>query len=80
VAPGAGQWLSGVTARALRRNGVTDADGWIRAVVPIESAEHACREFLALGTGIEVLGPPELRSRLAASAQAVAAQHGGPPG
>jgi predicted DNA-binding transcriptional regulator YafY len=47
--------------------------GWIRAVVPIESVEQACREFLALGADIEVLEPPALRTRLAAAARATAA-------
>ena len=47
--------------------------GWVRAVVPIESVEQACREFLALGADIEVLEPPALRARLAAAARATAA-------
>lgn len=80
VAPGAERRLSGATARVLAEVGVTDADGWTRATVPVESAEHACREFLALGTDIEVLGPPQLRSRLAEIAQSIAAWHSGPPG
>lgn len=80
VAPGAERWLSGTTARVLEQVGVADADGWTRATVPVESAEQACREFLALGTDIEVLGPPQLRSRLAEIARSVAAWHSGPPG
>jgi predicted DNA-binding transcriptional regulator YafY len=52
---------------------VAEAGGWVRAVVPIESVEQACREFLALGADIEVLEPPELRARLAAAARATAA-------
>ena len=42
-------------------------------LVPIESVEQACREFLALGADIEVLEPPELRARLATAARATAA-------
>jgi predicted DNA-binding transcriptional regulator YafY len=49
------------------------ASGWVRAVVPIESVEQACREFLALGPDIEVLVPAALRTRLAACARATAA-------
>ena len=45
----------------------------MRAVVPIESVEQACREFLALGADIEVLEPPALRGRLASAARATAA-------
>jgi predicted DNA-binding transcriptional regulator YafY len=50
-----------------------ETGGWVRAVVPIESEEQACREFLALGADIEVLEPPDLRARLAAAARATAA-------
>ena len=50
-----------------------EAGGWIRAIVPIESVEQACREFLSLGADVEVLEPPALRARLAAAARATAA-------
>ncbi|MGH3150437.1 MAG: WYL domain-containing protein, partial [Streptosporangiaceae bacterium] len=56
--------------------GVTEPGGWTRAVIPIESAEQACREFLALGADVEVLGPPALRARLAAAVRAAAALYG----
>jgi len=41
--------------------------------VPIESTDKAAREFLAFGDAIEVLGPPELRTRIARLASATAA-------
>jgi predicted DNA-binding transcriptional regulator YafY len=41
--------------------------------VSIESIDDAARTFLAFGNAIEVLGPPELRERLAALAHATAA-------
>lgn len=75
AAPGAQSWLRGPVAQALADDGVTDADGWRRAVVPIESMDRACREFLSLGPDIEVLGPPELRSKLATMASEVAERH-----
>jgi predicted DNA-binding transcriptional regulator YafY len=50
-----------------------EAGGWVRAVVPIESVEQACREFLAFGPDIEVLEPSALREQLAAAAQATVA-------
>jgi predicted DNA-binding transcriptional regulator YafY len=50
-----------------------EARGWVRAVVPIESVEQACREFLALGADIEVLEPLALRTRMATAARATAA-------
>lgn len=49
-----------------------DADGWITAVVPIESAEHAHQDFLRLGGGVEVLAPDALRDRLASTARELA--------
>ncbi len=73
LAPGAAAGLSGAAAQAVAEAGVAEPDGWIRAVVPIESVEHACREFLALGPDIEVLEPPALRARLAGAARATAA-------
>jgi predicted DNA-binding transcriptional regulator YafY len=74
LAPGAAARLApGAVAGAVAAGGVSEAGGWIRTVVPIESVEQACREFLALGPDIEVLEPPELRARLAAAARATAA-------
>ena len=58
--------LSGPEAAAVARTGSVEPGGWTRAVLPVESAEIALRQFLALGPEIEVLGPPELRSRLTA--------------
>jgi predicted DNA-binding transcriptional regulator YafY len=55
------------------RTVATEAGGWVRSVVPIESADQACREFLSLGADIEILEPPALRGRLAAAARATAA-------
>src|SRR6266498_2654628 len=46
-----------------------DADGWVTAVVPIESLEHAEAEFLRLGARVEIMSPDDLRKRFAAEAQ-----------
>ncbi|MFF3001953.1 helix-turn-helix transcriptional regulator [Kitasatospora sp. NPDC057940] len=62
--------------RAVADSGVVEADGWTRASVPIESLGHAHNEFLGLGTDVEVLEPPELRARLAATARALADRYG----
>jgi predicted DNA-binding transcriptional regulator YafY len=72
-APAAAARLSGAAAQALAETGVPEAGGWIHAVVPIESVEQACREFLAMGPDVEVLNPAALRARLAAAAHATAA-------
>lgn len=72
--------LSAPAAEAVARTGVADDDGWTRAVLPIESVDRACREFLALGPEIEVLEPRELRDRLAVAARATAALYEQEPG
>jgi predicted DNA-binding transcriptional regulator YafY len=77
--PAALSHLSGPETEAVARTGQVEPDGWTRAVVPIESLDFAVRQFLALGPEIEVLDPPELRSRLAAVARATSALYGNPP-
>lgn len=56
-----------------------DADGWVRAVVPIESVRHAHGELLRLGAEVEVLEPAELRDMLRATAARLAAFYGPAP-
>lgn len=70
--------LTGAQARALAATGTPDPDlpGWTRAVLPIESQEHAEAQFLELGAEAEVLAPPALRRRIGAAAAATAARYG----
>jgi predicted DNA-binding transcriptional regulator YafY len=75
VAPGAVPRLTGAAARALAETGEREPDGWLRAVLPIESVDRAHDRFLALGADIEVLGPPELRTRLTETISALAARY-----
>jgi predicted DNA-binding transcriptional regulator YafY len=49
----------------------TDAQGWLTATVPVGSVRQAAVEFLRLGAEVEVLEPPELRSKIAAIACAL---------
>jgi predicted DNA-binding transcriptional regulator YafY len=58
-----------VTATA----GQPDHCGWITATVPIESLQNAQTEFLRLGADVEILAPAELRTRMSAIAQSLAA-------
>lgn len=51
--------------------GDPDAAGWVEATVPIESLDHAQRLFLGFGADLEVLHPPELRTRMADTAAAL---------
>ncbi|MEU8381812.1 WYL domain-containing protein, partial [Streptosporangium sp. NPDC048865] len=48
--------------------------------LPTESVRHACWQLLRLGAGIEVLEPPELRERMAATVADLAALYGTGPG
>ncbi|AWS47331.1 transcriptional regulator [Streptosporangium sp. 'caverna'] len=75
LSPRAASRLRGAAARALTGTGTAEPDGWIRAVLPIESLDHAHGTFLALGADVEVLGPPELRARLAETSRALAARY-----
>jgi len=56
--------------------GVVEADGWIRATVPIESLDHAETEFGKLGAQVEVISPIALRERLAMTAFRLATMYG----
>ncbi|MEU3778504.1 WYL domain-containing protein [Streptomyces sp. NPDC032472] len=69
--------LNADDAAAAAAGGVPDPElaGWTRAVLPVESLDRAEAAYLALGADIEVLGPPELRARIAATAAAVAERH-----
>ncbi|ATW51562.1 hypothetical protein CGZ69_30795 [Streptomyces peucetius subsp. caesius ATCC 27952] len=76
--PSAVAGLTGEAARAPAETGVREPGGWTRAVFPIESEDRALADFLALGTEAEVVEPQALRSRLAATARAVAERHDAP--
>jgi predicted DNA-binding transcriptional regulator YafY len=70
--------LSPHTARALAEGSwPVDEDGWVRAVIPIESIAHARGELLALGADVEVLSPPALREQMSEVAGALAALYAG---
>jgi predicted DNA-binding transcriptional regulator YafY len=62
---------------ASERADPPDAEGWIRTTFPIESLNHAEVDLLRFGPDAEVLGPPELRERLAAAAEALARRYRG---
>ncbi|MEG3634186.1 helix-turn-helix transcriptional regulator [Micromonospora palythoicola] len=50
-----------------------DGQGWVRTRLPVESVDVAYTQLLALGPEVEVIEPPELRSRLAEAARRAAA-------
>jgi predicted DNA-binding transcriptional regulator YafY len=58
---------------AVETAGTADPDGWVRARVPIESADQALADFLRLGADIEILEPAGLRERAASTIKAMTA-------
>ena len=64
--------LSAEAVTAVETAGTADADGWVRAPVPIESAGHALADFLRLGADIEILEPAGLREQAARTIRAMA--------
>ncbi|WP_345963025.1 YafY family protein [Streptomyces sp. BRB040] len=67
-----------LTPEGAHRLGVTPTGtGWTEARVPIESIDHAHREFLRLGTDVEVMAPAELRSRIAETARNLTTRYEG---
>ncbi|MFI6575508.1 helix-turn-helix transcriptional regulator [Nocardiopsis sp. NPDC050513] len=50
--------------------------GWVEAVIPTESTEHACGELLRLGVDVEVVAPDELRRAMADTVAALARAYG----
>jgi predicted DNA-binding transcriptional regulator YafY len=77
LAPDAAARLTGAAGQAVADTGVTEPDGRVRAVLPIESLDHAHRVFLGMGTDVEVVEPPELRARLTETTRALAARYAG---
>ncbi|MFF2848930.1 helix-turn-helix transcriptional regulator [Streptomyces sp. NPDC058001] len=71
--------LGGAAARAAEATGRAEDDGWTRAVLPIESVDHAHDTFLGLGTDIEVVAPEELRRRMAGTVRELAARYAANP-
>ncbi|MGY1582664.1 helix-turn-helix transcriptional regulator [Streptomyces sp. MN13] len=51
-------------------------DGWVEAVIPVESTEHACGELLRLGVDVEVVAPAELRRAMADTVGVLARAYG----
>jgi len=69
--------LGSVIAQAVAETAApSDRHGWVRVVIPIESIEQAAADLLRLGIDAEVLGPPELRSRIAETAWALSQLYG----
>jgi predicted DNA-binding transcriptional regulator YafY len=62
---------SAVIAAADQTAAAADDRGWVTAVVPIESVDHAHGEFLRLGADVEILSPGALRDRMQQTARSL---------
>jgi predicted DNA-binding transcriptional regulator YafY len=60
---------------ALEAAGEAEAEGWVTVDLMMEHVDHALYELIRFGDSCEVLEPPELRDRMAATAQAMAANY-----
>ena len=77
LSPDGARQLPYVTDRAAAHEALADAEpderGRVTITLPVESTVVAYSQLLMLGPEAEVLGPPELRDRLAATAARMAA-------
>jgi predicted DNA-binding transcriptional regulator YafY len=53
-----------------------DPDGWLRLRLRLDWPDEVHRNLLAAGRWVEVLGPPEVRARIASTARAIAERYG----
>ena len=56
-----------------------DPEGWLRLRVRLDWPDEAPLTMLRAGPWIEVLGPPEVRARVASAARAIAGRYAGDP-
>ncbi|MFF1510095.1 helix-turn-helix transcriptional regulator [Streptomyces sp. NPDC058326] len=65
--------------RAVESTATPTGDlGWVEAVIPTESTDHALGELLRLGADVEVMAPPELRRAMAATVASLARAYAHP--
>ena len=53
----------------------TDPDGWLRLRLRLDWPDEAPVVLLRAGRWVEVLGPPEVRARVATTARAIAERY-----
>ncbi|MGZ8438324.1 MAG: helix-turn-helix transcriptional regulator [Candidatus Limnocylindrales bacterium] len=75
--------LQGAVGRAAFNAAVTlpdpDPEGWLRLRLRLDWPGDAARTLLSAGRWVEVLGPPDIRARVASTARAVAERYSGDP-
>jgi len=63
--------VGGSVVRAAERLPVEDVDGWIHLRLRLNWPDEAAAQLLAVGSRVEVLEPPEIRTRVAETAARV---------
>jgi predicted DNA-binding transcriptional regulator YafY len=56
---------------AAQISSTVDDDGWHTVILPVGSVRQACAELLRFGADAQVMGPPELRAKMAEVASAM---------
>ncbi len=69
------EWMTRTSGRAIKAHAVLP-DGWTRCTLAFESLDDAYLDLMRLGADVEILAPGSLRSRMAATARALAAIYG----
>ena len=69
--------IGNATVEAAEYLGDPDPEGWLRLRVRLDWPDEAPLTLLRAGPWLEVLDPPEVRSRLAAAARAIAERYAG---
>jgi predicted DNA-binding transcriptional regulator YafY len=64
-----------VVAAVARTGTPVGPSGWVEAVIPIESADHAVADLLRMGPDVEVVGPAEVRDRMISIVRVLAARY-----
>jgi predicted DNA-binding transcriptional regulator YafY len=67
-----GPYVTEAAARTARK---PDRQGRVRCTVPIESIDYGVCELMRLGEDVEVIGPPALRTRMAATLDAMSKRY-----
>jgi predicted DNA-binding transcriptional regulator YafY len=68
-------WMTRTSGRAIKAHTVLP-DGWTRCTLAFESLDDAYLDLMRLGADVEILAPDSLRSRMAATARALASLYG----
>ncbi len=68
-------WITRTSGPAIKAHTAL-ADGWTRCTIAFESLDDAYLDLVRLGADVEILAPDSLRSRMAATAGALAALYG----